>query len=144
MNNYPTLFLLTNTSHAQWYRVVAENKIELIKESEAEEYELSDHEGSFRSPNKTGAPDVMSKVKLAEEKKFLQQVANHTKEILQGDTEMHEMTYAAPEQLKNELHDILERACGLRTYQYISGNHVGASKEKIMKLMKQNTKTSDR
>jgi len=136
MNFYPALFLLANSAHAQWYQIDSDNKLELLKETKAEYYKLSDHEGSFQSQGKVGAPDIMSKIKLAEEKKFLGQVANQTKDILHGEQKTQFIVYSSPQPIKNELYSLLKDACGSHTYKYVAGNHVGESKEKIMELFK--------
>ena len=78
----------------------------------------------------------MSKIKVAEEKKFLGQVANQTKDILRGEQKTQLIVYSSPEPLKNELYNLLEHTCGSHTYKYVPGNHVGGSKEKLMKLFK--------
>ena len=113
---YPFLILATNSHEAIWLKIEGENKFQEIQGVVDPKAHFSDKESSTSSPAVAGNHEWEY-----ETKQHLKKSAEKTKELWESKLYTR-LVVAAPEELKNQVHDALHLALAQLDYTYVPGN----------------------
>jgi hypothetical protein len=117
---YPFLILATNSHEAIWLKVEGENKFEEIAGAVDPKAQFSDNELRVSPAGHDGHEWE------EETKQHLKRCGEKTKEL--WETKVYtRLVVAAPEELKNQVHDILHHAHAQLEYTYMPGNFTHTS-----------------